>query len=204
MALGWRKAQPSPGVVHEQIFFRFRRNGCVRAIRDTPVADYYAPCVNTTRPVVYRPPVAVSLSLRVLSDSCFKRSLWHCGQLLQYVAMGSVGTRLHRDCNAMGDAANISPRVPATCAQTAILSLLIIHIIPSRQIYVAIDYPSLVLSVTCLTTSSYFGNYVCAADNISQFGNLQCNGCRWLSRLYKFRDRIHVTRVFRYCGERQG
>jgi len=28
--------------------------------------------------------------------------------------MGPLGTRLHRDCNAMGDAAKISPRIPST------------------------------------------------------------------------------------------
>ena len=69
--------------------------------------------------------------------------------------MGSLGTRMHLDCNAMGDVAKISPRIPSTCAQSAILPLLIIHIMPSRQIYVAIDNPSLVLSISCLTTSSY-------------------------------------------------
>jgi len=93
----------------------------VRAVRDTPVADYSAPGVNTTRPIVYHPPIAVSLSLRVLSVSYFERSLWRCGQLWQYVGMGSLGTRLHRDCNAMCDTANISPRVPSTSAQNAIL-----------------------------------------------------------------------------------
>ena len=41
--------------------------------------------------------------------------------------MGSLGMPLHRDCNAMGDAAKISPRVPSTCAQNAFLSLLIIQ-----------------------------------------------------------------------------
>jgi len=60
-----------------------------------------------------------------------------------------------RDCKAMGDAAKISPRVPSTCAQNAILSLLIIEIIPSRQIYVAIDNPSFIPSVSCLPTSNY-------------------------------------------------
>ena len=109
-----------------------------------------------------------------------------------------------RDCKAMGDAAKISPRVPSTCAQNAILSLLIIHIIPSRQIYVAIDNPSFVPSVSCPTTSSYVWNEVRAADNISHAENLQSNGCRCFSHLYKFRDGIQVTRVFRYCGERQG
>ena len=53
----------------------------IRAVRDTLVADYSAPGVNTTRRVVYRPPIAVSLSLSVLLVSYFKRSLWHCGQL---------------------------------------------------------------------------------------------------------------------------
>jgi len=118
--------------------------------------------------------------------------------------MGSLGTRSHRDCNAMGDAANISPRVPSTCAHNAIPSLLIIHIIQSRQIYVGIDDPSLIPSVTCLTTSSYLWNYVRAADNISHAENMESNGCRCFSHLYKFRDGIQVTRLFRYCGERQG
>ena len=31
----------------------------VRAVRDTPVADYSAPGVNTTRHVAHRPPIAV-------------------------------------------------------------------------------------------------------------------------------------------------
>jgi hypothetical protein len=138
--------------------------------------------------------------------------------------MGSLGTRLHRECNAMcvngkisprihstsaqnailslliireckvmGDAGNISPRVPFTCAQNAILSLLIIHIIPSRQMYVAIDNPLFVPSVSCLTTSSYLWNDVRAADNISHAENVQSNVCRCFSHLYKFRDRIQVT-----------
>jgi hypothetical protein len=83
-----------------------------------------------------------------------------------------------RDCNAMRDAANISPRVPSTSAQNAFLSLLIKHIIPSGQIYVAIDNPSFVPSVSCLTTSSYLWNDVRGADNISQADNLQSNRCR--------------------------
>jgi hypothetical protein len=120
--------------------------------------------------------------------------------------MGSLGTRLHRDCNAMGDAAKISsripsscailyspimrdckamgdvakisPRVPSTCAQNAILSLLIIHSIPSCQIYIAIDNPSFVPSLSCLTTTSYLRNDVRAADNIIHAENLQSNRCR--------------------------
>jgi len=72
----------------------------------------------------------------------------------------------------MGGAAKFSPRVPSTCMQNAILSLLIIHIIPSRQIYVAINNPSLVPSVSCLTTSSYLWNDTCGADNVSHAENL--------------------------------
>jgi hypothetical protein len=71
----------------------------------------------------------------------------------------------------MGDAANISPSIPSTFAQNAILSLLIIHKIPSRQIYVAIDNPTLVLSVTSLTPSRNLWNYVHAADYISHTEN---------------------------------
>jgi len=142
--------------------------------------------------------------------------------------MGSLGTRLHRDCNGMGDAAKISPPVPSTCAQNAflslqiirdckamgddakispcvpctcaqnaILSLLIIHIIPSRQIYVAIDNPSFVPSVSGDTTSGYLRNDVRAADNLSHAENLQTNGCRCYSHLYKYVHRIQFTRVFR-------
>ena len=68
---------------------------------------------------------------------------------------------------------------------------------------VAIDNPSLFPSVSCLTTGGYLWNYVHAADNISHAENLQRNGCRWFSHLYKFRDRFQVTRVFRYCVECQ-
>jgi len=104
----------------------------------------------------------------------------------------------------MGDAAKISPRVPSTCTQNSILSLLLIHIIPSGQIYVAIDNPLLVPSGSCLTTSSYLWNDVRAANNISHAENLQSNGCECLSQLYKYRDGIQGTREFRYYGERQG
>jgi hypothetical protein len=73
----------------------------------------------------------------------------------------------------MGGVAKISPCVPSTCAQNAILSLLIINIIPSRQIYEAIDNPSLVPSVSCCTTSRYLWNYVRAANDVSHGENLQ-------------------------------
>ena len=107
-------------------------------------------------------------------------------------------------CKGMGDAAKISSRVPSTYAENATLSLLIIHIIPSRQIYVAIDNPSLVPSVSCLTTSSYLWNYVHVADDVSHTENFESNGCRCFFHLYKFRNGIQVSRVFRYYGGHQG
>jgi hypothetical protein len=51
----------------------------VRAIRDTPVADYSAPGVNSMRRVPYRHLIGDSPFLLVLSVSYFKRSLWRCG-----------------------------------------------------------------------------------------------------------------------------
>jgi len=94
------------------------------------------------------------------------------------VRMGSLGTHLHRDCNAMGAAAKVSPRVHSTRPQNAILSLLNIHIVPSRQSYVAIDNPLLVPSGSCLTTSRYLWNYMRAAEIFSHADNLQSNGCQ--------------------------
>jgi len=46
----------------------------IRAIRDTPVADYSAPGVKTTRRVTYRPQIAVSPFLPALSVSYFKQT----------------------------------------------------------------------------------------------------------------------------------
>jgi len=68
----------------------------------------------------------------------------------------------------MGDVMKISRHVPSTCAPNAVFSLLIIHIIRRCQTNVAIDNPSLVLSVSCLTTSSCLLSFVRAADNVSQ------------------------------------
>ena len=114
--------------------------------------------------------------------------------------MGTLGISLQQDYNANSDVVKISPRVPSTCTQNAILSLLVIHIVQSRQIYVAVDNPSLVPSISCLTTSSYLWIDVCAADHVSHAENLQSNGCQCFSHLDKFQDEIQVTRVFRYCG----
>jgi hypothetical protein len=69
--------------------------------------------------------------------------------------MGSLGTCLHWDCSVRGDPTNITPCARNTYAQNEILSLLIIHIIPRHQIYVAIDNPLFIPYVSCLATSSY-------------------------------------------------
>jgi len=176
----------------------------VRAVRDTPVADYSAPGITSMRCVAYHPLMAISPCILVLVVSDSKQSLWRCGQLPPYVGMGSLGTHLHRDSNVIVDAVKIFPCVPSTCAQNAIPSLLIIHIIPSRQICVAIDNPSLIPSVSCLTTGWYLCNYVRTADHVSQTERFQSNSCRCVSQLYKFSDRIQGTWGFRYCGELQG
>ena len=148
----------------------------VRTVRDTPVVDHSVPGANSIRCIVYRPAITVSLFRCVLSVSYFKRSIGCCGLLWPYIGMCSLGTRLHRDCNAMGDAMKISPRVPSTCMQNGILCLLIILIIPSRQIYVAIDSPSLGPSVSCRTTGTYLWYYTPAADNVSHTEHLQSSG----------------------------
>jgi len=122
-----------------------------------------------------------------------------------YVGMGSLGTAcFHRDCNAIGDAAKSTSRVSSSIAQNTILSLLIIHSIPSCQIYVAIDNPWLVPSVSYHIICNYLWKYARAADVVSYAEHFQCNGCRCFSHLYKIRDRMQVTRVFRNCGECQG
>ena len=176
----------------------------VRAVKDTTGADHSIPGVNSTCHVPYCPLIAVSPFLLVLSVTYFKRSLWHCGQLWPYIGMGLLGTHLHQDHNAMSDSARISPRVPSTCAQHAILLLLIIHLIPRRQMFGAIDNPSLTPSVSCLTTCSYLWNSVPAANSVSHAENLQQNGYQCVCHFYKFRDGIQVTRVFRHCGDHQG
>lgn len=82
----------------------------------------------------------------------------------------------------------VCPHIPSTCATYAIMSFLIMHMISSCQICVAIDNPSLVPSVCCLESSTYFWNYVCVAANASHAENLQSNGWRCLSGGYTFWD----------------
>jgi hypothetical protein len=126
----------------------------VRAIWDTPVAGYSVPGINTMHQVTYHPPITALLFLLALWVSCYDQTHWHSGQLWQPVGMCSFGMCLHRNCNEMGKAANNSPCIPSTCLHSAILSLLILHIIPSNQMCVGIDNPLLVLFVSCLTMSS--------------------------------------------------
>jgi len=165
----------------------------MRVVRGTPVADYSMPGINNTRHVAYCHPLAVSLFLPALLVFYFKRTLWRCGKLWWYVRMGSLGTHLHHDCNAMGDTAKISRPIPSTCTRNAIITLLIIHIIQCRQMYVAIDNPSHVPSISCLTTSSRLWNYMRAANNVSHADNLWSNGCWCVSHLYKVCDGIKVS-----------
>jgi len=86
----------------------------VQGVRDSPLADVSTPGINSTRRVAYCPMIAVSQFLFALSISDFEQTLWRCGQLWPYIGMGWLGTCLHRDCNAMGDAAKISSRVPTS------------------------------------------------------------------------------------------
>jgi len=122
--------------------------------------------------------------------------------------MGLLGTNW--DCNAMGDAAKICPRVPLICAQKAILSKLMILIIPSRQIYTAIDNPSLVPSISSVTTSSSLWNYMRTADDVSHAENLQsnkchafltCTNCKTGSKLPDFSGIVATARANQYSSK---
>jgi len=84
---------------------------------------------------------------------------------------GILSLLIIRDSKAIGDTAKISPLIPSPCTQNAILFLPIIHIIPSRQICVAIDNPSLVPSVCCVTASCYLWNYLRTGDDVSHAEN---------------------------------
>jgi len=63
----------------------------VRAVRDTPVADYSARGLNTTRRIAYRPPIAVSPFLLALSVSNFKRTLWRWRPTVSIRRNGFIG-----------------------------------------------------------------------------------------------------------------
>jgi hypothetical protein len=53
----------------------------IRVARDTTVAEYSTPSINSMRRVQCRPQIDVSLFLLILFVSYFKQSLSHCGQL---------------------------------------------------------------------------------------------------------------------------
>jgi hypothetical protein len=133
----------------------------IRAVRETPVVDYSTPGLNATRRIVSLLLSAVSLILCGLSVSYFKWSPWCFGQLWPDVRIGSFVTRLHWDCNATGDTAKMSRHVPSTCTLNATLCVFIIHSIPCHQIYVARDHPSLIQSISCLTTIKYISGIMC-------------------------------------------
>ena len=99
---------------------------------------------------------------------------------------------LYQDQNEMGNAAIISHCVPSSCVYNAMLSTQTFQVIPSRQMYVAIDNPSLIPSFRCLTTSTYWANYLCTAGDVSHVEQLQSNDCQCFSQLNKFQDQFHV------------
>jgi len=57
---------------------------------------------------------------------------------------------LYRNCVAIGDAMKVSACISPSCTQNAILSLIIMHIVPSCQISVAVNNPLLDPSISCL------------------------------------------------------
>jgi len=144
----------------------------------------------TSRWYINLRPASITVWSFVLASSLayVKRTRWRGGQLWPYVGIDSFGKPLHRDYNAMGDFGTIPPRVPSTCTQNAILSLLIIQDIPSGQMYVAGDNPSLIPSVSCLTTSSYLCNHVRKGDDVSHAAKFQSYACQCFSHMYKFWD----------------
>jgi hypothetical protein len=88
----------------------------VRAVRDTPLADYSAPGVNTTRRVAYRPPIAVSPFRRCFSfcqspilnkhsgvvANCDHTSEWvHC-------VHACIGIAMHKDSRKCADPRNLA------------------------------------------------------------------------------------------------
>jgi len=128
--------------------------------------------------VAYGPQITVSPLVLTWSVAYFKQTLYRCGELWPSIGLGSFGSRLHLNYNAISDTAKISPCVPSPCVQNAIFSFLVIHIIPRRQIFVAVDNPSLIPSVFCLKTSSYLWNSVGAPDDVSHAQNMQRNSCQ--------------------------
>jgi hypothetical protein len=174
------------------------------AIKDTPAATYDTPGIHTRCHVEYCPPIALSPILLPLLVSCFESTLWSGGQVELYIVMGSFCTRFHCDSNVMGDAVKISPRIPSTCTQSLILSLLIVHIDPIHQIYVVDNNSSLARFSSSLTTSQYRWTDVPTAGSISHAEYFLSHGYLCIFLFYKFQDGIHVTLVLRLVGDRKG
>ena len=84
------------------------------AFGDTPGAHDFTPGSNSRCQAACTLLIAVSPFVLHLSVSNFKNRIWHCGQLWPYIGIGSLGTSLHWDCNAMGYKAKISPPDPWT------------------------------------------------------------------------------------------
>jgi len=125
--------------IHQLKTFPSGRNGCVRvealcqSRQRHPVGrllrarrqDNASRCISPSEHCF----AVSSRSVRLL----FKPTLWHYGQLWPYVGMGSLGTSFHRDCNAMGDAAKISPHVPSTSSSRSLGRRWEDMILPGRE-----------------------------------------------------------------------
>jgi len=66
----------------------------IRAVRDTLVAKYSAPGLDTMHRIAYRPPIAVSPFLLTLSVSNFKCTLWHWWPIVTIRRNGFIGNAL--------------------------------------------------------------------------------------------------------------
>jgi len=112
-----------------------------------PLAQSKTPWRRITLRPASIPPAGLHIALRstfcCLFSLCWspisKKTLWGCDQLWPYVGMGSLGTHLHQDCNAMGDAAEISPSVPSTLSSRSVGGRWEDMILPGRE-----DWPNCV------------------------------------------------------------
>jgi len=176
----------------------------VIAIRDTPVADYSASAVNIPRGVAYCAVIGVSVFLSfcrslILNDhsgivaNCAYKSGWFhwlhpsIQNTMQWVTLwNSLLAFLLTAPNML-----FSHSWKYTSIQAArSMRLLTIH----RPFCLCrVLQP---VAVSRITSG--------AANNIPHAETLPSNGCQRFPHLNKLRDRIHVTRVFRHCCERQG
>jgi len=174
----------------------------VRTDKDTPVTAYSAADINTTRRIPYPPPITVLPFVLARLVYKFKQTLCHCCQLWPYIGMGLLYMPCHWDCNAMDNTAKISPPLPSTCAHNAIPSGIIRHMIWSHQFNVAIDNPSLILSISFVTSSCCHWNYVyptqqtCKATAVGAF--LPCTKFQTGSMLPEFSGMLVIARANQY------